>query len=190
MASLWTSVIQSPEELITRIESFTPNVEDYGRFKTDLLRCSTMPTQRVQTTDIGFKKLGLHQMSYSGLGTKAGGPMSELGARWSPVHLREKIHAVHELLRRVEIRENACTCLDFADVITDKTTNGFMFLDPPYWEKGNQLYQIGFGQADPERLAALLRETTHPWLLTHDDCAAIRDLYHLDYARKHGSAHQ
>jgi len=99
MASLWTSVIQSAEELITRIESFTPNVEDYGRFKTDLLRCSTMPTQRVQTTDIGFKKLALHQMSYSGLGTKAGGAMSELGARWSPVHLREKIHAVHELLR-------------------------------------------------------------------------------------------
>jgi len=45
--------------------------------------------------DVGFKKLAIHQISYSGLGTKSGGPLGgksqesiyKIDCRWSPKHI-------------------------------------------------------------------------------------------------------
>ena len=82
---------------------------------------------------------------------------------------------MHDELSRVEVR---FTNLDFAELITDTSEKALIYLDPPYYVKGNQLYQHGFSDDDHFRLADLLKSTAHRWILSYDDCPEVRALYH------------
>ena len=183
IAALWTLIAQHPVRLIERIEAFRPSVDAFDAFKGELLTVTSVPTDTEALVDLGFKKLALHQMSFSGLGTKSGGPLGgraqlsegKIDSRWSPSRLCRKIGEFHKRFAAVNVTE--CTCLDFADLIEDETCDCLIYCDPPYVVQGNNLYQCGFTEQDHVRLAECLRKTPHPWVLSYDDCPLIRDLY-------------
>ena len=184
VSCLWTAVIRWPEDLKEQVMQFTPSVETFYQYKGELLTDPWKKTRR-EIVEWGFKKLAIHQTSYSGLGTKSGGPLGGRGqnskykidCRWSPDYICKKIDKLHELFSELEMREGCCTSDDFADVIYDEQHPAILYLDPPYFVKGNDLYQYGFALEDHERLADLLRQTSHDWLLSYDDCEEIRKLY-------------
>jgi hypothetical protein len=96
-----------------------------------------------------------------------------IGERWSRDWLIDKLTLICERLNAADTR---ITGADFAALIEDTSRRAVMFLDPPYFESGSN-YRYGFGQADHRRLAALLRQTPHPWVLTYHDCPEVRRLY-------------
>jgi DNA adenine methylase len=185
IACLWTSVIRYIEDLKDRVLDFKPSVEAFHQFKAELPALDIMPTQRGQIVDIGFKKLAIHQISYSGLGTKSGGPLGgeeqksqyKIDCRWSPKYICKKADNLHQKFAAISVEEEMCTNLDFSELLTKNHCEALIYLDPPYFVKGNELYQHGFNLADHVRLADLLRKCKHPWVLSYDDCKEIRELY-------------
>ena len=185
IACLWTAAIQYYEEFKERVKSFVPSVAAFYEFKAELTTISTLPEQRDHIVDIGFKKLAIHQISYSGLGTKSGGPLGgaaqksayKVDCRWSPGYICKKLDVIHNQLKNIQIHKNCCTNLDFITLIEDTSCKCLLYLDPPYFLKGNDLYQHGFTIQDHERLASALRNTKHTWVLSYDDCDEIRDMY-------------
>lgn len=178
---LWKSVVSYPNEFKELIRQFTPSVDSFYNFRSDLLSLKKSPTIETEIVQIGFKKLVTHQISYSGLGTKSGGPLGgadqkskyKINCRWNGNRLIKKVDALNLKLKNVNI-----TCLDFESLLSEKMPNGtLIYLDPPYFLKGNVLYQFGFCESDHVRLAALLKQCKTPWLLSYDDCDEIRDLY-------------
>jgi DNA adenine methylase len=87
------------------------------------------------------------------------------------------VDKLHDRLATVDWRDGGCTDRDFADLIEDESCNALLYLDPPYYRKGNELYQHGFSANDHERLAMALQKTKHAWVLSYDDCYEIRQLY-------------
>ena len=67
---------------------------------------------------------------------------------------------------------------DFQPVIQAPGENVFIYVDPPYYTtkklygKNGMLHSV-----DHHRIAEVLKETPHKFLLTYDDCPAIYDLY-------------
>ena len=185
IACLWTSVIKYHDEFKERTRSFTPSVQAFYELRHELTTISAMPTEPARIVDLGFKKLAIHQTSYSGLGTKSGGPLGgaeqksryKIDCRWSPEYICKKVDKLHDLFAAIEVRGNCCTNLDFADVIEDAHCCSLLYIDPPYYVKGNDLYQHGFTIEDHERLADTLRKTEHAWVLSYDDCCEVRQLY-------------
>jgi DNA adenine methylase len=183
IASVWTAIAQHPGRLIEHIKGFTPSIDAFDSFKDELLTVTSVPAETEALVDLGFKKLALHQMSFSGLGTKSGGPLGgraqlskgKIDSRWSPHRLCRKIGEFHQRFAVVNV--TGCTCLDFADLIEDETCDCLIYCDPPYVGQGNNLYQCGFTEQDHVRLAECLRKTPHPWVLSYDDCPLVRDLY-------------
>jgi DNA adenine methylase len=183
IASVWTAVAQHPGGLIELIERFTPSIDAFDSFKDELLTVTSVPAETEALVNVGFKKLALHQMSFSGLGTKSGGPLggraqlskAKIDSRWSAHRLCLKIDEFHHRFAAVNV--SGCTCLDFADLIEDETCDCLIYCDPPYVVQGNNLYQCGFTEQDHVRLAECLRKTPHPWVLSYDDCPLVRDLY-------------
>jgi DNA adenine methylase len=97
--------------------------------------------------------------------------------RYNIQKAQETIRDIGEKLSNTEV-----TSLDFEEVIKSKPKkkNGkvFMFLDPPYAESRQIVaYNHSFTKDDHIRLAKLLKETKHHFLLTYDDCEFVRDLY-------------
>lgn len=185
IAAFWTSVIRYPQELCALVKDFTPSVGAFDEFKAELLSDDSPPFIHQEVVRLGFKKLAIHQMSYSGLGTMSGGPLGgraqqsayKVDCRWSPEHITRGIQNCHDLFSTVEVRYGRCTCFDFITVVRHEGSPAVLYLDPPYYEKGSMLYQHTFTEWDHQRLATALLACPHEWLLSYDDCQTTRNLY-------------
>jgi DNA adenine methylase len=183
IAALWTAIAQHPVRLIECVEAFRPSVDAFDAFKQTLLAVESVPAEPEAVVDLAFKKLALHQMSFSGLGTMSGGPLGgrlqlskyTIDSRWSSHRLCKRIGELHERFAAANVP--GCTCLDFAELIQDEKVDCFIYCDPPYVVQGNGLYQCSFTEQDHVRLAECLRKSPHPWVLSYDDCPLVRDLY-------------
>jgi len=51
------------------------------------------------------------------------------------------------------------------------------YLDPPYWTPGERFYQHDFTEADHQRLREILGGVKGRFILSYNDCTAIRKLY-------------
>jgi DNA adenine methylase len=179
ISALWTAIILEPDELIERIQKYKPCKEDFHSFKEELLNIQ----DDYNIIDIAFKKLTIHQISYSGLGTKSGGPLGgelqkskyKIDCRWSPKTLIKNINKIHKLFDKVDIVGNKCWSKDFEELLGGK--GAVLYLDPPYFIKGDELYQHSLSIEDHERLADGLKRCKHNWVLSYDDCKEIRKLY-------------
>jgi len=185
IACLWTAIIKYPELLKKHVMSFTPSIKHFYSYKEDLL-CLTQVSDNDESIAIcGFKKLAIHQISYSGLGTMSGGPLGgkkqvskyKIDCRWSPVHICKKIDQLHSKFMKCNVEKNTCSSKDFEEILKDNKDRYFYYLDPPYYIKGNSLYQCGFNFADHTRLANILKNIKGAWLLSYDDCEEIKKLY-------------
>lgn len=177
LGAIWVCVQRYPEELKAQIQSFVPTVETFREFKADLLQ--RHPTKDTLVND-ALKKIVLHQTSYSGLGTMAGGPLGgkcqkkyKVDDRWSPTRLIRGIDDLHRLFSRFTIK---CTSTDFCDLFAG-TRSALLYLDPPYYRQGPMCYEHSFNIGDHQRLASVLQSTKHHWVLSYDDCQEIRQLY-------------
>lgn len=85
-----------------------------------------------------------------------------------------------KLLSKI-LKDTKITCYDYQKVVEPEGENVFIFLDPPYYSatksalygKNGNLHKI----FNHERLAEVLKNTDHKWLLTYDDSKYIRKLY-------------
>lgn len=104
--------------------------------------------------------------------------------------VRYNIENAQNLMREFgnKIQDYKITCMDFSNVIKAKSIEKkvFLILDPPYAESRQQAaYTYDFTDEDHLRLSKILKRTEHPFLLTYDDCAFIRNLYDWAYQYSH-----
>lgn len=182
MAALWHTVIHNPTSLRVFVEILPEAMRlfpanDYYQDDTEVLRSisNTSDTRKYPPGLVAAMKLAVHQISFSGLGTRAGGPMTNRLCRYSVERINAKIETFSDILSSVRLRHGTCTCLDFEELFSPG--DAFFYFDPPYVKAGPQLYQVAFTQADHERLARLLRKESRPWLLSYDDHPLIHRLY-------------
>lgn len=178
MAALWRSVWQSPKDLCQKIAAFTPSAERFYEFKQQDGEASVPDVER------GFRKLALHQMSVSGFGAKSGGPLGgrdqenalyKVDCRWNPQRLMLGVATCHRILS--DFRQVRITCGDFSELLKDAPPECFIYLDPPYVVKGDQLYKHSMTEADHRRLAKCLERANCSWALSYDDAPLVRELY-------------
>lgn len=171
MAALWHTIKTQPKKLIKAVKNYTPTVDDFYMFKQDM---------GITTFEKAFRKLVIHQISYSGLGQKAGGPMggknqlSKYGVdcRWYPIKLETGIRECSYLLNSVN---GVITSTSWEDTVdAGIKNNGFIYLDPPYFVKGNELYSNGV--IDHMLLSESLKAAPD-FVLSYDDTKEIRKMY-------------
>ena len=157
----------------------------------------------VAQADIAFRFYFLNRTSFSGLWR--GGPIGGLIQRsrwkvdveWRAEKSVKDIREANRLLHgRLTLR-----CLSGTEYVA-RNLQQPIFLDPPYFERGNWLYAQKMTLAEHLRLSRLLHNAPN-WLLTQDDSPAVRELYawaclhviparyQLDMARRRrASAHE
>jgi len=190
VACIWTALLSHSRKLKKKLKNYIPKVDDFYEFRDELLAVTRKPTTEKGVLDMAFKKIVTHQISYSGLGVRSGGPLGgreqrskyKIDCRWSPDYICKRIDTIAECFSDLVVVKDQCTCSDFEPLLNIGGRGVVVYLDPPYYVKGNDLYQFGFTVEDHERLANVLRGTKHKWLLSYDDCPEIRSLY-SDWAR-------
>jgi DNA adenine methylase len=179
--SLWQAVRSSPDQLKKQVRAVRPSVDLFYELKADEIG----GRYNGDVVTDGVRKIALHRMSVSGYGSKSGGPLggrhqsnkdSGVDCRWNPADICYAINRANRILRRFGDRLTI-TRLPALDVVGRAARSAFVYLDPPYVQMGAALYSTNMSHAEHETLANELRTTKSQWLLSYDDCAAVRQLY-------------
>lgn len=175
MIAMWTTIRDNPDALIVLVRGYTPAVEDFYEFKVDP---GTGDLERA------FRKIVLHQISYSGLGAAAGSPIGgreqksayTVDCRWSPKRIEKGIRECHDLLNS---QPGSIIAASWQDTISFAlAADLFIYLDPPYIEQGEKLYANGL--IDHAALADALhgaRNHSAGWLISYDNAPLVETLY-------------
>ncbi|GIV05530.1 MAG: DNA methyltransferase [Fimbriimonadales bacterium] len=122
----------------------------------------------------------LNRITFSGTVDSGGYSEQAFRGRFTPSAI-ERIRQVAPLLQGVRITHG-----DYEPVLREAGDEVFIFLDPPYYSATNSRLYGKRGELhlnfDHHRLARVLNQVAHRWLLTYDDSPFIRELY-ADYAQ-------
>ena len=184
LSCLWNTVLFNFEELEEQVKEYQPSVVDFFYFKEVLTRrCESLKQE--DPVKISLMKIAIHQMSYSGLGVMAGGPIGgkkqesnyDISCRWNPGNLIKKFKKLRLSLGRYQIEDNKVFCEDYKSILNKTNQHSFIYLDPPYYKKGKEMYMCGFDIDEHKKLSYILKESSAKWILSYDNCDEIRALY-------------
>jgi len=175
VVSFWKAILDQNERFARLIEKVPLSLKEWDRQK-----------ETYHSADIGFE-LGfaffyLNRTNRSGImnGGVIGGRSQSgkwgIDARFNRDTLAERVRAIGMMKRLINI--SCQDALDFIDNFEPSNPRrALMYLDPPYFNKGRQLYTNFYTPSDHAVIASRLKSLSLPWLLTYDDCTEIRQLY-------------
>lgn len=175
--AFWYSVLYHSEELCSLIENVDLTVDEWLRQK-EIQRSSN-----VTLLELGFSTFFLNRTNRSGIingGIIGGLDQSgkwKIDVRFNKVELVKRIEKIVRYKDRITLYN-----LDAIDLIKNilpgLPSKTLVYLDPPYYKKGQDLYQNHFNHQDHENLASLIKNLKNIlWLLTYDNIKPIHELY-------------
>lgn len=183
--AIWETLLSNPDVLIGKIKDYKPTVDSYIDFSLRLNETDILDDYPIE--EMAFEKIALHQMSYSGLGLKSGSPIGgfeqkgkyKIDCRYNPDTMARKINDIVILLRKIsQIAVSNADCLEILDDNDIDNENTLIYLDPPYYQIGNTLYQEGMTENEHVELSKKMKSFDRAnWFISYDDCPFIRDLY-------------
>ncbi len=173
ISAFWDLVANAPDkelqQLADRILDTRPTVSLFNQIK------ESQPTDRLGQA---FRALFLNRTSWGGMGLRplGGKHQTSKGKIDSRLGAEKTVRELHEARRLLGGRTKVLNA-DFASVIPlAGGANTLMFLDPQYYEAGNQLYKFKWTNADHNRLHDALAGKSN-WVMSYDDHPFIRELY-------------
>lgn len=175
--AFWQSVVNDSVAFEAMIRETPVTMDSRERFSAMVAR-----PEHHSSRELGFAAFFLNRTSRSGIlaGGVIGGKEQaggyKLDARYSHEDLISRVRAIGRLRKQITVlgMDALDLLLDCSPGFPDKS---LVYLDPPYYVKGSQLYRNHYQHADHEAIAHCAQHAKHPLLITYDDCPEIRDLY-------------
>lgn len=177
--AFWHSVLNETDALCGLIERTRVSIESWYQQK-----AIQMEAGQHRLLELGFSTFFLNRCNRSGIikGGVIGGKDQtgkwKLDARYNKPELIRRIVQIALHRRRITLYN-----LDAADLITQVLPNipakALIYLDPPYYVKGEGLYDSYYSHDDHARIATLVasRIKNHHWLVSYDNAPQIDALY-------------
>ena len=183
--SFWSSIINRTDAFLQLMHDTTLSVEEW-RTQRAIYHNSRLHDR----LSVGFATFYLNRCNRSGIIANAGiiGGVHQTGrwkldARFSREELTKRIERIRRYKDRIELSKyDAITFLKKLDAQPTKASRAFVYLDPPYYAKGSQLYLNHYQPSDHASLAAYLSSgPSFKWILSYDNVPEIRRLYRVAF---------
>ena len=176
--AFWQSVLNMPDELCSLISKTDITVEEWRKQK--LIQNNA---DKHSFLEFGFSTFFLNRTNRSGIikGGLIGGKEQlgkwKLDARFNKRDLISRIQKIADYSDRISI-----TKLDAIDFLTNNLPSlpekTFVYIDPPYYIKGEGLYENHYKHDDHERVSkAISSIQDKKWLVSYDNVPEILKFY-------------
>lgn len=175
--AFWRAVLDQSQEFINLIRETDVNMVTRERAKRILMQADA------PSLDLGFATFFLNRTNRSGIlnggaigGNDQSGPW-KLDARYNKDALIDRIGKISKVRKRISLtNEDAINFINRVEPTwPDKT---LVYLDPPYYEKGRDLYYNFYKHDDHANVAYATHNMKRVrWIVSYDDVAPIHSLY-------------
>ena len=176
--SFWYSVLNYPDELCALIKKTPVNLRTWEKQKQIQ---SEKENQDLLT--LGFSTFFLNRTNRSGIlnagaiGGKGQKGKWKIDARYNKKELINRIKKIS--LYKNQIRLFNMDALELIRTLKQKLPNKtLLYLDPPYYNKGKELYLNYYLDEDHKKIAEEINKTKkQKWIITYDNADLIKKLY-------------
>lgn len=176
--SFWHCVVYSTDELCRLIQETPVTIEEWYR-----QRIVQRKPEEHSTLELGFSTFFLNRTNRSGIlkgGVIGGKDQSgkwKLDARFNRKDLIERIRRISQYSSRIKLY-NLDAVSFMQEVLPGLTKKNLVYLDPPYYKKGQDLYENHYRQEDHKQIAELVtNQVKQPWIVSYDAAPEIISLY-------------
>lgn len=177
----WKAILFETDKFLKMLRKTPTTTEEWAR-----QRHIYQHPRRFSTARLGFATFYLNRCNRSGI-IANGGPIGgqhqsgtwKMDARYNRTELERRISKIAMYGDRIDISN-----LDAIDFLETKvgavkaSQRPFVYLDPPYYAKGRDLYLNFYVHDDHAKLAGYMAgQTRYPWVMSYDNVPEIRKLY-------------
>ena len=182
--SFWRAILTDTDKFIEKIETVPLTMDEWYKQR-DI--CENKVER--YSFDLGFATFYMNRTNRSGIikGGVIGGKSQtgtwKMNARFNKKNLIERIKKIARYKSKIHVYNKDIESL-LINYIPKYENNAFIYFDPPYFEKGKELYLNFFNYEDHVRIEKIIRERVNcDWVITYDDVPEIEEIY-KDYAMK------
>lgn len=174
--SFWFSILNRQEEFCDWLEGIDVSVENWHKYKEVQLR-----KDEVDEFELAKSTFFLNRTNISGVikGGVIGGVEQKgkykIDARFNKKDLIQRIIKISSLKNRISLTNK--DGVDFIRSLNRKREDVFIYLDPPYYQKGANLYMNFYSEKDHLRLSKYVSKLRNKWMVSYDNNSFILDLY-------------
>ncbi|MDW7673800.1 MAG: DNA adenine methylase [Bacillota bacterium] len=176
--AFWYSVLNYNEEFCQLIENSPISLDEWNKQKS-----IQENKHNIDLLTLGFSTFYLNRTNRSGI-IKGGiiGGKKQLGnfkmdCRFNKANLISRIKRIPLYRDKISIY-NLDASIFIDSVIAILNSNSLVFIDPPYYKKGPELYENHFKHDDHFKLSTkIINSITHPWVITYDNTDEIKTMY-------------
>lgn len=174
IAAFWRSVTRQPKDFCSKIAGVELSLDEWRRQK------EIWSNKGASDFDLGFATFYLNRTNRSGI-IEGAGPIGGYGqkgnysidARFNRLGLIKSVSQIGKSADRIEVTE--CDAVDYLHRHCDERS--FVYLDPPYYVKGQRLYRNYYIHEDHLKVARCVKSLNCPWIVSYDNVEEIREIY-------------
>lgn len=178
VAAFWRSVLDNTDALCAAISSAKVTMTEWHAQR----EIQANPEQ-YDDLELGFSTFFLNRTNYSGIlnagaiGGKEQAGKWKIDARFNAADLVQRIHAIARVRSRIEFHQQ--DALAFIDAVTPQLpAKSLIYLDPPYYVKGSDLYLHHYEHDDHVKIAKrVARLRTKNWIVSYDNAPEVQPMY-------------
>jgi DNA adenine methylase len=179
--AFWNAILHRKGDFIRRLQETPVTIDEWKR-----QRSIYQEQSRHSRIKVAIASFFLNRCNRSGIIVN-GGPIGglvqsgkwKIDARYNRNELLRRINKIHLYRDRIDVYN--MDAIEFLRNVVgrfDRLDNSLIYLDPPYYVKGAQLYLNHYRHEDHFRLATFLRKQGNlRWILTYDNVPEINNLY-------------
>jgi DNA adenine methylase len=176
--AIWHSILNKNDEFCKKISKTKVNLDVWEE-----CRLIQKRKNRARLFDLGFSTFFLNRTNRSGIikggiiGGKSQTGKWKIDARFNKDDLIERIKRIGQYRDRVKIYN--LDAYELLNRLSPTLTNkDICYLDPPYYEKGKELYVNYYKEADHLKISKLIKSTKKvKWAVSYDNKDKIKDMY-------------
>lgn len=177
LIAFWQSVLEDTDALCQLILDSDVSVEEWDRQR----QIYKSPDNHTRL-EVGFSTFFLNRTSRSGalnggiIGGRDQTGSSLIDARYNKMRLVERIRKIARYRNRIHLT-NLDALLYMTEVLPTIPEPSLVYLDPPYFKKGQKLYENHYTPSAHAGIAEIVKNIERPWLVSYDNCDEINELY-------------
>ena len=175
--NFWKSITEDTKGFLKKVVDTDVTIEEWFKQKEVLAN-----PEIHSTLEHGFSTFFLNRTNRSGIlkggviGGKTQSGEYKLDARFNKVDLVKRIEMIGQFAKHINVyNKDAVELLNEVDSLLP--SDSLIYLDPPYYVKGQGLYRNFYMHEDHVQIRKALDSVKTSWIVSYDNCQEIKDIY-------------
>ena len=174
--AFWKTIIDRPDEFCRWIDDVVVSITNWKKYKKIQKQAETVNYFELAKSTFFLNRTNVSGVIKGGVigGLKQAGKY-KIDARFNKHDLIGRIQKINSVKSRISVSN--LDGIQFINKLDKKKENIFIYLDPPYYQKGANLYMNFYSKEDHKRLSMKVHQLRKKWIVSYDNHEFILNLY-------------